>query len=245
MTSFITAGLLILFLTQLNSLLADEPNEENLKAECFLNALGNSTGHQIFFYLYTNKNKTHYENVTTFEDLQSSSLNHTLKTIFLIHGWKNDISSPMIQLVKDGYLNLSDYNVIGVDWGIGAQNDYPGSVACTTLVSNWIGEFINYLIEPKNGLNVSLDNVTLVGHSLGAHIAGMVGEYFRLVEDCKTIPVIVGLDPAGPSFILQNMYSRLDLHDATYVEVIHTSNTYSGLYSILHWLDAGNAGSNR
>lgn len=56
------------------------------------------------------------------------------------------------------------------------------------------------------------------------------------MEDCKTIPVIlVDLDPAGSSFILQNMFSRLDLHDSTYVEVIHTSNEYSGLYSILQW----------
>lgn len=46
-----------------------------------------------------------------------------------------------------------------------------------------------------NAYNYSLSDVTLVGHSLGAHISGYAGKYTN-----GTLGIIVGLDPAAPLF---------------------------------------------
>lgn len=62
-------------------------------------------------------------------------------------------------------------------------------------------------------------NIMLVGHSLGAHIAGSVGKIIKN-SGVGFIKVIVGLDPAGP-FITDN--SKLNVTDAEYVQVIHTN----------------------
>ena len=47
---------------------------------------------------------------------------------------------------------------------------------------------------------ITLDSISILGHSLGAHTAGYAGKWFnRLYPDHK-IPRITGLDPAGLSF---------------------------------------------
>lgn len=67
--------------------------------------------------------------------------------------------------------------------------------------------------------------VELNFHDFLAHIAGYAGKTVQLT----TINTIIGLDPAGPLFSVMNPYERLDVRDAEYVEVIHTSSRFSGL----------------
>jgi hypothetical protein len=59
--------------------------------------------------------------------------------------------------------------------------------------------------------------VTVVGFSLGAHIAGYAG------NGIKGLKRIIGLDPAGPMFACAHPDARLDETDAEFVEVIHTN----------------------
>ena len=70
----------------------------------------------------------------------------------------------------------------------------------------------------------------LVGHSLGAHMAGYIGKELQL-EQNRTLARITGLDPAGPGFNFPNSwykkYEKLDqahlwYTDADFVDVIHT-----------------------
>lgn len=56
-------------------------------------------------------------------------------------------------------------------------------------VGNVTSEFISYL---HDNAGLKYEDVTLVGFSLGSHIAGMAGNYL----DGK-IKKIVGIDPAG------------------------------------------------
>lgn len=74
-----------------------------------------------------------------------------------------------------------------------------------------------------NGLN--LRDVTIVGHSLGAHIAGRTA---KLLKSPGKIGCIVGLDPASVLFKFFNKYKRLSDSDADYVEIIHTDSDKFG-----------------
>lgn len=71
------------------------------------------------------------------------------------------------------YVNLGGYNVISVDWGNIAKNkNYMLPVLMTTKIGNLLARIIDNfaalgLIEPLD--------VHLIGHSLGAHIAGTCG----------------------------------------------------------------------
>lgn len=79
----------------------------------------------------------------------------------------------------------------------------------------------NHLSNLRNqGLNV--DKTTCVGHSLGAHICGLMSNYltFRLEK-------IIALDPARP-LIKPGNQNRLDAGDAKFVEVIHTNAGFYG-----------------
>uniref|UniRef100_A0A336MB67 CSON008654 protein n=1 Tax=Culicoides sonorensis TaxID=179676 RepID=A0A336MB67_CULSO len=100
--------------------------------------LNNGQGQRLLYYLYTNATRNNPENITIFRNIRSSRFSPNRKTIILVHGWHNDIDSDMIQVVKDGYLNLGDYNVVGVDWGFKARSFYPTSAACTVVVAQWI-----------------------------------------------------------------------------------------------------------
>ena len=56
----------------------------------------------------------------------------------------------------------------------------------------------------------------LIGHSLGAHVAGYAG------ERVEGLGRITGLDPAEPLFQGMPAFVRLDPTDAQFVDVIHT-----------------------
>lgn len=75
---------------------------------------------------------------------------------------------------------------------------------------------------------MSLPLTTLVGHSLGSHLSGLIAEKFRISIFGK-IAVIVALDPAGVKYRKIQSKRRKDkyrLHkgSADYILVIHSSS---------------------
>lgn len=70
---------------------------------------------------------------------------------------------------------LVDCNVCAVDWSRLANYDYSiAAMQHTKMVTSALSYFMEYLI--LNGMNVT--QVSIVGHSLGAHIAGFIGQRF-------------------------------------------------------------------
>lgn len=70
------------------------------------------------------------------------------------------------------YLEKEDVNVITVDW---REHNFNGQLAQIYGASQ-IASFIYRLIaELKESLDVPLENVHIIGHSYGAHVAGLVG----------------------------------------------------------------------
>ena len=64
-------------------------------------------------------------------------------------------------------------NVIIVDWGKAAGLPYGQATANTRLIGAQIGQLINYVL---NNTDARADNFHIIGHSLGAHVAGYAGE---------------------------------------------------------------------
>ncbi|NXO63467.1 LIPL lipase, partial [Phainopepla nitens] len=148
--------------------------------------------------------------------LAQCNFNHTSKTFVVIHGWTvtGMYESWVKKLVDALYKREPDSNVIVVDWLVRAQQHYPVSAAYTRLVGKDVATFIDWLEER---FNYPLNNLHLLGYSLGAHAAGIAGNLTK-----KKVNRITGLDPAGPTFEYADELTRLSPDDAQFVDVLHT-----------------------
>ena len=97
-------------------------------------------------------------------------------------------------------------------------SSYP-SAANTLPVGNLMGDMVNFLVN-QNG---SLTRFHFIGFSLGAHVVGNAGaRVFELTN--RKVPRVTGLDPAQPGFTLDQINTRLDKTDATFVDIIHSNS---------------------
>nr|XP_019557989.2 phospholipase A1-like [Aedes albopictus] len=182
-----------------------------------------SAKRDVRFYLYTplTVNEPHVFSIDTVGTVSRSFYNSSLPLRIVIHGWMNNFTSLAIRGVKDAYLANGQYNIVGVDWNKGAAEAYLRASQYTLAVGHVVADLINRMV--RSGMT-TMDQIYLIGHSLGAHIAGNTG---RLVSVGR-IKVIYGLDPASINFFEDEPESRLSPDDAEYVEVIHTSTQFSG-----------------
>ncbi|XP_014247553.1 lipase member I-like [Cimex lectularius] len=143
----------------------------------------------------------------------------------IVHGYKVDYLSEGIQKMKNNILDREDANIILVDWQAKASSSYyPNAAACTKDIGEDLAKFIEFLVRTK----VSLENVHLIGHSLGAHVCGFAG--LMLKKKLGLVGRITGLDPALPNFGVAGNDGRLDSSDAEFVDCIHTCG---GLWGVL------------
>ncbi|XP_041357545.1 pancreatic triacylglycerol lipase-like [Gigantopelta aegis] len=148
--------------------------------------------------------------------IASTHFDANKKTKFVIHGWTHNAHRKWVQDMVAELLKKEDVNVIAVDWSHGAGLPYGQATANTRVVGAQTGQLINFLIA---NTNATADNFHLVGHSLGAHVAGYAG------EKVNNMSRITGLDPAEPYFQDTDPVVRLDPTDAKFVDVIHTDGS--------------------
>ena len=71
-----------------------------------------------------------------------------------------------------------------------------------------------------------LDNIHLVGHSLGAHVMGSAAKEVQRLGLGK-LRRLTGLDPAYPFFESADLYPwRVDKSDADMVQILHTNSGF-------------------
>nr|XP_042122184.1 inactive pancreatic lipase-related protein 1 [Peromyscus maniculatus bairdii] len=104
-------------------------------------------------------------------------------------------------------------NCICVDWKRGSQTTYTQAANNVRVVGAQLAHMLDVL---ATNYSYSPSKVHLIGHSLGAHVAGEAG------SRTPGLGRITGLDPVEANFEGTPAEVRLDPSDANFVDVIHT-----------------------
>jgi len=163
--------------------------------------------------------------------LIASNLRANTKTTVIIDGFLSDSTSPCSILTKDTYSSRGG-NVIVLDWGrlsgsgltlgnpLQTASAYISALGNVAPVGVRVAEFLNFLRENKQ---IQFNDITIVGHSLGAHIAGAAGRNVKSKYG-GTVARVVGLDPAGNFLGMQvDPSKRLQKGDASFVDIYHSN----------------------
>jgi len=173
----------------------------------------------VRFYLYTQRSQN-----TAFElllnnptNLVNSGFNKQLPVKIMIHGFSSNYNGGSAAHMKNAYLNNHNVNLVAVQWGtLAAAPWYETAAGHTRVVGQKTAELITYLIAQ----GVSMSQMHVLGHSLGAHAAGFAGAALS-----GRLPRITALDPALPLFGhgQTDDSGRIDPTDAVFVDVIHSA----------------------
>uniref|UniRef100_A0AAG5CUT6 Lipase domain-containing protein n=1 Tax=Anopheles atroparvus TaxID=41427 RepID=A0AAG5CUT6_ANOAO len=177
----------------------------------------------MIFRLYTRANPTQPQilQLNNPGSISGSNFNPAHPTRFTIHGWNNDESHFMNADIRDSFLQQGDFNIITVDWGVGAID--PNYIAARNRVGV-VGQTVSLLIDQLiSTTGVNPDNIYIIGFSLGAHVAGTAGKGQQ-----GRINTIIALDPAGPLFAF-GQPDAVSPADGRYVETIMTNAGLLGI----------------
>ena len=122
-------------------------------------------------------------------------------------------------------------NVFLVDWStLGESVSYMQTVASVPLMSEMLSQLIQKL-DKNWGLSAA--RLRLIGHSVGAHIAGLTAE--RLKKKGFPVAHLLALDPSGPFFRSTELTDeRLDKKNALFVECWYSGRKLSTLPNWWH-----------
>ncbi|XP_037659804.1 pancreatic lipase-related protein 3 [Choloepus didactylus] len=168
------------------------------------------------FLLYTIHNPHTYQEISAvnYSTIQASHFGTDKITRINIPGWNTD--GKWQRHMCDVLLQVEDVNCVNLDW-INGSLTYVSSVNNLRVAGAEVAYFIDVLVT-KFGYSPS--KVHLIGHSVGAHLAGEAG------SRRPGLGRITGLDPAGPYFHNTPNEVRLDPSDANFVDIIHTNAAY-------------------
>ncbi|XP_039957800.1 lipase member H-A-like [Bactrocera tryoni] len=142
------------------------------------------------------------------------------ETAFIVHGFNGTAVDVHLQFLKDAYLSR-DFNVITVDWRpLTRYPCYLHALINTRLTAQCTAQVYSFLTHH----GAAREKITCIGHSLGAHICGMISNHLSIKQHR-----IIGLDPARPLIERKkNHIFRLSIDDASVIQVIHTNAGFLG-----------------
>nr|AIY34732.1 lipase 3b [Lygus lineolaris] len=186
---------------------------------------------KMLFQLYTRDNPTKpwdFElNDLTY--MNFGPFNHSKPTKILTHGWNCYWGSAYNILMKNALLIGGDVNVIVVSWDLSSTLGYFGAKKYVPTAGRVVALMIDLLVE-QSGLR--LEDAHVIGHSLGAHVAGIAGMYITTGR----LPRVTGLDPAGP-FYSKGDEMRISKNSAEFVDIIHTAKWIEGIHDEVGHVD--------
>lgn len=155
----------------------DAPPTPQKKCTDFQNAnLLRGTSLKVQFLLFTPLDPGCGQLVEESSDIQNSGFNATLGTKLVIHGFRALGTKPSwIDEFIGALLRAADANVIAVDWVYGSTGVYFSAVENVVKLGLEISRFLSKLLV----LGVSESSIHIIGVSLGAHVGGMVGHFYK------------------------------------------------------------------
>jgi len=181
---------------------------------------------KIKFYLWTRQNPSEHDTIElTAESLAASHFQPSHPVIILAHGWNSHgriTEKGFGADFADDYLAVGEYNVFSIDWGdLETWANYPQAAARTRPVGEHAAGLVALLAQHTGA---GLANIHVIGHSLGAHVAGFLAKRVQGELGLGLLPRLTGLDPAQPLFELAGPGGRVDKSDAEFVEIVHTNS---------------------
>ncbi|XP_054651948.1 inactive pancreatic lipase-related protein 1-like [Dunckerocampus dactyliophorus] len=164
------------------------------------------------FLLFTQRNR-YYQEIRTDKNIQASNYSGMRKTRFIIPGYLQEGDEDWPQEMCKDMLKRENVNCIVVEWKKGVRTQYAQAANNGRVVAAQVASMLTFLMD---NYKQTPDKFYIIGHSLGAHVAGEVGSKIR------GLARITGLDPAESYFSDTNVAVCLDTTDATFVDVIHT-----------------------
>ncbi|XP_053608854.1 phospholipase A1-like isoform X2 [Plodia interpunctella] len=151
-------------------------------------------------------------------------LKEAREIVVLVHGFLESSDGVMVQALATEFLKKSGLEILALDGRKIINLEYFRS----TTYARFMGEKLGHVLSDLVKEDIDPSKFTLIGHSLGAHIAGIAGsQVYQLVD--KQVGRVIGLDPAGPCFANVSAGNRLDKTDAEYVDVIHSNAGILGI----------------
>ncbi|CAH0406874.1 unnamed protein product [Chilo suppressalis] len=130
--------------------------------------------HEINFFLFTPEHPhQHWIDPRHPDLLQDLGWKIGRKNVLIIHGFNGTHSKSPMTTLRDAFLH-QDYNVFMVDWApLSRFPCYLSALSNMKLVSQCTAQLYSVITE-AGGL---AKKTTCVGHSLGAHICGMISNH--------------------------------------------------------------------
>uniref|UniRef100_A0A182M1Z8 Lipase domain-containing protein n=1 Tax=Anopheles culicifacies TaxID=139723 RepID=A0A182M1Z8_9DIPT len=153
----------------------------------------------------------------------TAKINFTLPLTIAIHGWR-DSNTTFYNALTPRYLRfVKNTNYCVLDWRAYAEFGYQIAARQSVPV---VAKYLFGLLQYMSLLYLPLENVSLIGFSMGGQIAGLTGKLLP-----GRIGSIYALDPAGPLFSVPfdiGATRRIAGTDARYVQVIYTARYTAG-----------------
>ncbi|XP_045505201.1 pancreatic triacylglycerol lipase-like isoform X1 [Colias croceus] len=146
------------------------------------------------------------------------------RLIIFVHGFTDNPMKDSFTNISSSFLKNNHNSVLALDGSSLIRWLYLRSTTYVRFIGRSLAEFLAVLV----GFGQDPSQIHIIGHSLGAHIAGFTGKTFQELTR-RNIGRISGLDPAGPCFSHVEPELRLKHTDADFVDVIHTD---AGVYGI-------------
>ncbi|CAH1975500.1 unnamed protein product [Acanthoscelides obtectus] len=177
----------------------------------------------VIFNLHTRLNPVEPQILEIGNDdlLATSNIDFRNPTVLFFHGFTESPKAGDYQAMRLSFLQRGNYNIILANSErLLAGLYYPDAVVNCKFIGKYGALFVDYLVH--RGLNLA--DLHVIGFSLGAQIAGFVGQYLTTGK----LPRITGLDPAGPLYNHVPPSLRLDPTDAEFVDIVHSSAALFG-----------------
>ncbi|XP_026728556.1 pancreatic triacylglycerol lipase-like [Trichoplusia ni] len=173
----------------------------------------------------TNEVNFEYKLIAAAANLPNNPFFNSSRPIyFYFHGFTDDPNKQSYANIGQAFVSQGNYNVVALDASSLIRFLYLRASTVVEFIGIEVAKVLATLYE--NGL--APEDIHLIGHSLGAHIAGFAGKKFHDLTG-KLVGQIAGLDPAGPCFSELENDRRLSKDHAEFVFVMHTD---SGVYGL-------------